>query len=128
VTPSQLPFQADTILYFKDSYHDYRLASGTGWAAAPSGTSYAAYKVCANAGNKTRELVIPWADIASAFGGTQPSTFNFLGYLESPAGYLYGMVPGDNPGGSDAGGTPWPHYFDVQNSSFGGDSPFDDEK
>ncbi len=129
VTPSQLPFQADTILYFKDGYHDYRLANGTGWAAAPSGVGDAAYKVCdTGASSTTRELVIPWADIASAFGGTQPPTFNFLGYLESPQGYLYGMAPGDNPGALDAGGVPWPHYFDVQVSGFNGDSPFDDEK
>ncbi len=126
VTPSQLPFHADTIMYFKNGYNDYRLAMGSSWAAAPS-LDAANYKVCLSTDGTTREVVIPWSDLASPAGGTQPGTFNFLGYLESPAGYLYGMAPGDNPGALDAGGVPWPHYFNVANSGFGGNSPFSTE-
>ena len=58
---SELPFNADLVVYFKDGYQEYRTVSGSSWTSAvTSGMSYAS-----NSGTSTREIAIPW----SAIGG-----------------------------------------------------------
>lgn len=90
---SELPFNADLVIYFKDSYQEYRTVSGSSWGTAvTSGMTYAS-----NGGTSTREIAIPW----SAIGG-QPAKYNWLGYVAYSGGGAYSSTPSLNPGGSGA--------------------------
>ncbi len=118
---STLPFGADLVLYFKANYAGFFNSSGTGWPTGNLMTN-AAYKVC-TAGT-TRELVVPWSVVATAFGNDLPATFGFLGYVIGDNGYVYGQIPVSNPGGATAGDAGFPHYFEVSSTADGGSTPF----
>ncbi|MFM2359607.1 MAG: hypothetical protein RLY16_1600 [Bacteroidota bacterium] len=108
---ANLQFRADLVVYFKDSYREYRTADGSGgWSAATSGFgSYAS-------ASGTRELAIPW----SAIGG-QPANFNWFGYVAYSGGGAYASVPTENAG-SGAGtiigtGARFERYYTVNTSA-----------
>ena len=44
-----------------------------------------------------REIAIPWTTIRAT---GRPSSFSWLGYATSAAGYVYGQLPIGNPGGN----------------------------
>ena len=118
---SMLPFGADLVLYFKSGYAGFFNNSGTGWPTGNLMTN-AAYKVCA--AGTTRELVVPWSVVATAFGSDLPATFGFLGYVIGDNGYVYGQIPVSNPGGATAGDAGFSHYFAVSSTADGGSTPF----
>jgi CSLREA domain-containing protein len=89
---SSLPFRADFVTYYKDSYREFRTADGAGgWSAAATG--FGAY---ASDGSAVRELSIPWSAVT---GAGRPDSFSFFAYATSPGGFVYGEVPPENPDG-----------------------------
>ena len=66
---SNLPFRADLVVYFTNTYREYRTSNGSGgWSSQTAG--FGSY---ADAGGSTREIAIPW----SVIGGI-PASFNSL--------------------------------------------------
>ena len=114
---ASLQFRADLVVYFKDSYREFRTANGSnGWSSATSGFGLYA----SSSGN--RELSIPW----SAIGG-RPSSFNWFGHVAYTGGGAYASVPTENPG-SGAGliigsSARWKRYFTVSTTTIGSATP-----
>ena len=105
-----LPFRGDFRAYFKDGYRDYQTANGAnGWNFGASG--FGGY--ASGAGN-VRELSIPWAAIT---GSGKPSSFLFLGYLNSGSGYIYGQIPQGNGAANSPGN--YSRYYAVVNTDNG---------
>lgn len=114
---ANLQFRADMVVYFKDSYREYRTADGSGgWSAAT-----AAFGSYASASG-TKEVAIPW----SALGG-MPAAFNWFGYVGYSGGGAYASVPTENPG-SGAGtiigaSARWDRYYTVSTTTVGSATP-----
>lgn len=121
---SSLPFRADFVTYFKDGYREFRNSDGVGnWTGPTSG--YGSYASSASPDN-TREIAIPWSAIT---GSGRPADFDFLGYLASSGGYVYGQVPNDNPGGFIGTSAVYSQYFNVSDTGDGtSSSPFASEE
>jgi hypothetical protein len=118
---ASLPFRADVVTYFKDSYREFRNADGAaGWSAM---TSF--FGQYASGPGQTRELAIPWTAI-TGFG--MPASFDFVGYLTSGGGFVFGQVPNDNPAGFIGLTAADTHYFRVANTSSPQSPPFGDEE
>ena len=120
---SMLPFGADLVLYFKSGYAGYFLNSGAAWPTGPLMTN-AAYKPCAQ--GTTREVVVPWSVVATAFGASLPAAFKFVGYLAGGNSYVYGQIPASNPMGAGASDAGFTHFFEVGSTADGGSTPFQD--
>lgn len=121
---TKLPFAADLVVYAKQTYNEARVAGATAWGNANT----TALKVCVNASTSVREEVIPW----SLVGGL-PGAFGWTAYLaanpvSNPAGFIYGQMPVDDPGGADAGAESFTRYYAVPNATPGVDTPFADEQ
>lgn len=121
---TKLPFAADLVVYAKQSYNEARVAGASAWGT-PDTT---AVQVCVNVSASTREEVVPW----SLVGGL-PAAFGWTAYLaanpaSNPAGYIYGQMPVDDPGGADAGAASFGKYYAVPNATPGVDTPFADEQ
>jgi hypothetical protein len=119
-----LPFAADLVVYAKQSYNEARVPGATSWGNAMA----SAVQVCVNASTNVREEVIPWMLV-----GGRPPAFGWTGYLaanpmSNPAGYIYGQMPVDDPGGGDAGAESFTKYYAVPNATPGVDTPFADEQ
>jgi hypothetical protein len=121
---TKLPFAADLVVYAKQSYDEARVGGATAWGT-PNTT---AVHVCVNASTSVREEVIPW----SLVGGL-PAAFGWTGYIagnpsSNPAGFIYGQMPVDDPGGGDAGAESFTKYYAVPNATPGVDTPFAHEQ
>jgi hypothetical protein len=116
-TNGSLPFAADAVVYAKYGYAEVRLGSGS-WGS-PDTTSV---QICAVQNGTTREEVIPW----TALGATaMPSSFRFLAYATSGAGFVYGQIPTSNPAGSIGTNATFGHDFYVSSTADGsGAFPF----
>jgi hypothetical protein len=90
------PFRADFVLYFKDSYHEYRYADGAGYYGAQTANTL---PVASNLGTNTVEIAIPWNVITQGAG--RPRSFNWHGnkvYDYGPANNgVYSSIPNGNP-------------------------------
>jgi hypothetical protein len=114
---ANLQFRADLVVYFKDSYREYRTANGTGgWSAQTSNSGFYA------SASGTREVSIPW----SAIGG-RPASFNWFGHVAYTGGGAYASVPTENPGsggGLIIGSTArWDRYYTVSNTAIATPTP-----
>ncbi|MGA8028721.1 MAG: alpha-amylase family glycosyl hydrolase [Bryobacteraceae bacterium] len=109
--PSPLPFPAQFVTYFKDGYHEFRTSNGGAWSNANS--NFGTYA----SSSGTREFAIPWSAVT---GSGLPAQFNFLGYVTSSSGYVYGQVPVDNGGGSSPTYT---QYYSIANTGNGSSTP-----
>ncbi|HEX8796604.1 MAG TPA: hypothetical protein VF765_36890 [Polyangiaceae bacterium] len=121
---TKLPFAADLVVYAKQTYNEARVAGASTWGSPTAG----AVQVCVNTSTSIREEVIPW----SLVGGL-PAAFGWTAYLaanpmSNPAGYVYGQMPVDDPGGGDAGAESFTKYYAVPNATPGVDTPFADEQ
>lgn len=119
-----LPFAADLVVYAKQGYTEARVAGASAWGNKDT----TSVQVCVNASTSVREEVIPW----SLVGGL-PAAFGWTAYLaanptSNPAGYIYGQMPIDDPGGGDAGAESFTKYYAVPNATPGVDTPFADEQ
>ncbi len=108
---AQLPMHAQLVAYVKGgTYNETRAADGSGgWGTQTAN----ALTVCTGA-NNTRELSIPWATIT---GGAIPSSFGWLGYAASSAGFVYGQVPQGNPAGTVGTSAVFPWLYDVTDAT-----------
>lgn len=130
LTPD-LPFRADAVFYFLNSYRELRRADGTGnWTIVSSGNGglgggsddYSdGHYSSNNRGNgpdsdDDRELRISWSRLTN--GGSRPESFNWTGYISYTNG-IYGQVPTLNPsGGFSNGDTPdFIRYFTVSSTA-----------
>lgn len=110
-----LPFRAQFVTYFKDSYNEYRKSDGNGnWTTQTS--NYGTYASSSN----VREFAIPWSAIT---GGGVPSSFLFLGLLTSSTGYVYGQAPNVNGGGNVGTSAVYTQYFLVNSTANGSSTP-----
>ncbi|HSQ63532.1 MAG TPA: hypothetical protein VLM85_09980 [Polyangiaceae bacterium] len=118
---AKLSFLADAVVYAKASYDEARTVTGSAWAKTGTVT------VCASASNATiREVAIPWTSLGAS--GLPPS-FRWMGYLTSATGYVYGQLPGSNPGMLVGLSATFTHDYFVQSTSNGsGAFPFGDEE
>lgn len=66
-----------------------------------------------------RELAIPW----TALGGPRPAAFLFFAYLTSSGGYVYGEIPGENPGAFIGTTAAYANYFAVASTANGASTP-----
>ena len=116
-----LAFAADGVVYAKASYDEARTPSGSAWVKTGTVT------VCVSDGNATtREIVIPWTALGAK--GLPPS-FRWMGYLTSSSGYVYGQLPGSNPGKLVGLSACFNHDYFVQSTANGnGSFPFGDEE
>ncbi len=108
-----LQFRADMVVYFKDTYREYRTADGANGWSSPT----AAFGIYSSASG-TKEIAIPW----SAIGG-RPASFNWFGYVAYAGGGAYASVPTENPG-SGAGliigaSARWERYYTVSTTTIG---------
>lgn len=95
-TTAVLPFRGDFVCYFKNTYHEYRTANGSGgWSSATAST----LNVSTSGG--TREISIPWSAIT---GGSRPASFNWMGYIVYDGGAanngVYSPMPTENQAGA----------------------------
>lgn len=113
----KLPFRADFVAYVKASYNEYRTANGAnGWSAQVSGA------LQVKAIGSIREIAIPWTAIRA---GGRPSSFAWLGYATSSAGYVYGAMPVSNPRGNIGQNATFGFFFKVADTTPGtGTKPF----
>jgi hypothetical protein len=128
---SMLPFAAALVVYAHGptsssaSYVEARKAGASAWGTPDTTTP----KVCTTGASATaREEVIPW----SLLGGL-PAAFGWTGYFaadptKNPAGYIYGQMPTDDPGGADAGAITFTKYYAIPNATPGLNTPFADEQ
>lgn len=90
------PFRADFVLYFKDSYHEYRHADGAGYYGAQTANTLT---VASNLGSNTVEIAIPWNAITQGAG--RPRAFNWHAnkvYDYGPGtNGVYSSIPNGNP-------------------------------
>ncbi len=114
---SSLPFPAQFVTYFKDGYREYRISNSRAWSNKTS--NYGAY-ASNRSGPNTREIAIPWSTVT---GNGLPSQFNFFGYVVSGSGYVYGQIPGDNPGGAIGVTAQYTQYYSVANTGNGTSTP-----
>ncbi|MCB9235218.1 MAG: T9SS type A sorting domain-containing protein [Bacteroidia bacterium] len=113
-----MPFRADFVVYFKNSYHEYRTDDGAGyWGGATSNTLTLA------AGFASVEIAIPWNVIT---GGGRPASFNWFGYKTYDYGPgtngLYDPAPVGNPScacNQDPSVTWATRYFNVLSTANG---------
>lgn len=112
-----LPIRADFVAYVKSSYQEHRLADGANGWSAPVTTGIEV----AGTGT-TREIAIPWTAIRP---GGRPASFAWLGYVTSPAGYVYGPMPTANAGGNIGTSATYSKFFAVSDATPGsGTKPF----
>lgn len=121
------PFRADFVMYFKDSYHEYRHADGAGyWGAQTANT----LNLVSNGGALALEVAIPWNAVTN--GGGRPASFNWFSFKVYDQGVavngVYHSVPVGNPNcacNSDPS-TMYPtHYYNVlATNSTGSTAPF----
>jgi hypothetical protein len=118
-TGGTLAFAADGVVYAKSTYQEARTANADAgmWSAANT----SAIMFCGT--GTTRQEVIPW----TALGATGiPSSFRFLAYVTSGAGFVYGQLPTTNPGGAVGTSATFNHDFYVASTADGtGSFPFD---
>lgn len=110
-----LPTHAALVAYIKSSYNEYRLADGAnGWQAQHAN----ALTVCSS--GTTREFSIPWTLV-----GGHPSAYDWLGYVTSGGGFVYGQMPPGNPGGNVGTSAVFPWLYVIGDATPGtGDKPF----
>lgn len=95
-----LPFRGDFVLFFKNDYHEYRLANGSGgWGSQTSNSL--TYAQSGSGSNYSQEIRIPWSVMT---GGGRPASFNWFSHKlwnasDSNNG-VYGQLPPENPGGA----------------------------
>jgi len=112
-TNGALPFRADFVVYFKNGYHEFRAADGTGaWSAPTSNTLTVATSVATGSG--IRELKIPWTTIRAA---GRPTSLQLLGYVTSGSGFVYAPFPTNNPSGNIGTSATFSHFFAVTNAN-----------
>jgi hypothetical protein len=113
-----LGFPASAVVYAKASYDEVRTVTNATWTKTGSVT------VCVSGDATTRELVIPWSATGSS---AIPASFRWMGYLTSATGYVYGQLPGSNPGKLVGLSASFPHDYFVASTSDGfGAFPFAD--
>lgn len=121
------PFRADFVLYFKDSYHEYRYADGAGyWGAQTANT----LNLASNGGALALEVAIPWNTVTNGAG--RPASFNWFSYKvyeQGPAvNGIYHSVPIGNPNcacNSDPSILYPSYYYNVLGTNPGGSTaPF----
>ncbi|MFN0157174.1 MAG: T9SS type A sorting domain-containing protein [Bacteroidota bacterium] len=111
---AELHFRADLVVYFKDSYREYRTADGAGgWSGATS-----AFGTFSTGAGDVREMAIPW----SAIGG-RPASFASFGYVTSAGGFVYAQVPTENSGGSIGTSARYERYYIVNATTVGSSTP-----
>jgi len=109
-----LPFRANLVVYFKDGYREFRTADGAGgWSGATAG-----FGSFATGAGDVREVAIPWSAL-----GAQPGAFAWFGYVTSGGGYVYGQVPGANPGATIGTGARYERYYTVSATASGSETP-----
>lgn len=110
-----LPFRANTILYFRNNYREIRRFDGSSWVLIYSGigglggttsdytnNDYSSTnRGNADATDDDRELRVSWCTITGGSSGCRPASFNWLGYIAYTNG-IYGQVPVENPTGNQA--------------------------
>jgi len=127
-----LPFSANTVLYFKNNYREIKRYNGSTWSTVTSGNGgfgggsddysdgyYSSNTRGNGAGSDDdRELKISWCTLTGGSSSCRPSSFNWLGYIAYSNG-LYGQVPIENPSGSYSGGTVLAElrYFTIESTS-----------
>lgn len=120
----KLPFRADYVVYFRDTYREIRAANGTGgWGT--NRTNIGTYASVPSA--TTRELIIPWTEFGFA-PGEKPDQFAWIGYVAYSGGGVYGQVPRANPGPGTMGLTMrGSRYYMVDTRGDRPDPPFSKE-
>lgn len=110
-----LPVRASFVAYVKSTYNEWRAWDGsTAWGAKNQ-----AQLGYAGTGN-TREFSIPW----SLLGG-KPTSFAWLGYVTTGAGFAYGEMPPENPSGAIGTSATFPYAYSIASTTVGtGTKPF----
>ena len=95
-TVATLNMRADFVMYFKNSYIEYRFADGSGGRGSATANT-----LTHATGGFHEEVQVPWSVIT---GGTRPASFNWLAYAVYDYGAstngAYDNVPLTNTGGA----------------------------
>lgn len=112
---AQQPFRADFVLYYKDSYHEYRYADGAGYWGTQTANTLANGS---NLGSNTMEIAVPWNVLTQ--GGGRPRRFNWhtfkVYYANASNNGVYHAVPPGNPTcacNTEPNNTFVTHYYNV---------------